>query len=285
MARKSKKKTGIVSLDFSGVEARVLVKEGEYLVKVAEVTEEDGDKAPYLKWKFEIGEGKFEGSALYYITSLSEKSLWNLKSLLEALNVELPEDAVDLDLSEMVDLELMVTVEHDTYEGKKQARIVDFWAADGDKDDDDGKKKGKKKDKKGGKKKTAEKPDEDAINDMDAEELAEVIEEHSLEIDPDDFPKVKALRKEVIKALEEAGDGEDEEEDDDNKGKKNKKGGKKGKKKAAVDQDAINEMDEDELEAFVEEHELDIKLSKYKTLRKKQAAVIDAGTEAGVVED
>lgn len=280
------KRTSKIKLDFSGVEARVLVKEGEYLVKVAEVTKEKGDKADYFKWKFEIADGKFEGSALYYNTSLSEKSLWNLKSLLEALGVDLPDETFELDLTEMVDLELNVTVEHDTYESKKQSKIVDFWAADGEKDDgedDDKGKKKSKKDKKGSKKskKTAEKPDEDAVNDMDEDELKEVIEEHSLEIDPDDFPKVKALRKEVIKALEDAGDGE-EEEKPKGKGKKKKKG---GKKKDAVDQDAINEMDEDELEAFNEEHELKVKLSKYKTLRKKQAAVIDAGTEAGVVED
>lgn len=218
-----KKKTSAISLpSLADVESRVDIPDGEYLVKVAEVTQEEGDKAPYLKWVFEIAEGKSEGGKLYNNTSLSEKALWNLKTLLEALGVEIPEDEFDIEPDELVDLELMVSVELETFEGKKRPRIVDFWPVEEEKP-----KKGAKSSRRGAR---------------------------------------------------------DEEDDEPARGKKKTTKGKK-KEPETVTQEAINEMDQNELEAFVEEHELDVDLAKLKTLRKMKAAVIDAGTEAEVVTE
>ena len=49
----------------------------------------------------------------------------------------------------------------------------------------------------------------------------------------------------------------------------------------AVTEDEVQEMNEDELEKVVEQFELDIDLSDYKTLRKMKNAVIDAMEEGG----
>jgi hypothetical protein len=76
-----------------------------------------------------------------------------------------------------------------------------------------------------------------------------------------------------------------EEEEEEEAPSRSSRGSKKSKKKSATPQDEIDGMDEDELADFVEEHELDVDLDDYKTLRKKRAAVIDAGVEAGVVEE
>lgn len=258
------KATGIVKVDLSGVETRKTPAEDEYAVKVKEVEEKEGDKAPYLAWTFLITEGKFEDAPLYINTSLSENSLWNLKALLEALGVDIPEEAMDLDLSEMVDLEMMVTVEHETYQSKKQARIVDFWASDeGD---------GKKKKGKGG-----DKPDEDEVNEMDEDDLAKIVKKFKLDIDLDDFPKIKKARVAVLEALDDAGD------DDDDK----KKGGKKKKgKKETLTEDEVRDMDEDELGALLKEHKIkDVDLDDFKSLKKQQAAVVEALTEAGMIEE
>ena len=46
------------------------------------------------------------------------------------------------------------------------------------------------------------------------------------------------------------------------------------------EEDEVNEMDEDELEEVVDEHDLDVDLSKLKTIKKKRAAVIEALEEA-----
>ena len=40
------------------------------------------------------------------------------------------------------------------------------------------------------------------IEEMDRDDLTTLIEDEDLDVDPDDFPKTKALRKAVIKALE-----------------------------------------------------------------------------------
>lgn len=49
------------------------------------------------------------------------------------------------------------------------------------------------------------------VEDMNADELAEVVEAHKLsDVDPDDYPKVAGLRRAVIEALEETGDLEEE---------------------------------------------------------------------------
>lgn len=52
-----------------------------------------------------------------------------------------------------------------------------------------------------------------------------------------------------------------------------------------VTADEINEMDQEELEAFVEENELDVDLDDFKTLRKKRSAVVDAAEEADLLSD
>jgi len=52
-----------------------------------------------------------------------------------------------------------------------------------------------------------------------------------------------------------------------------------------VTADAINEMSQDELEALIEEHDLEVDLDEHKTLRKKRSAVVDAAEEAGILSD
>lgn len=215
-----KKKTSAISLpSLADVEGRIDIPEGEYLVKVAEVTQEEGDKAPYLKWVFEVAEGKSEGGKLYNNTSLSEKALWNLKTMLEALGVEIPDDEFEIEPEEMIDLELMVSVELETFEGKKRPKIVDFWPVEEE-----------------------EKP-------------------------------ARGKKSTRGKAKE-----EEEEEEKPARGKKKPARGK-AKEPEGVTQDDINAMDQEELEAFVEENKLDLDLGKLKVLRKMRAAVIDAAEE------
>lgn len=74
-------------------------------------------------------------------------------------------------------------------------------------------------------------------------------------------------------------EGEDEEDEEEKpKGKASKGKASKGKAKA-VTEDDIQEMSEEELEAVIEQYELDVDLSDHKTLRKMKNAVIDAMEE------
>lgn len=122
----------IIPIDMSGVETSLLVPEGDYTVVVDEVTLETSDNSgkEYLKWKFRISEGDYKGQPLYYNTSLQPQALFNLKNVLISLGVTVPSGVMNLDLRSLPGLSCGVSVEHETYEGKKRARIVDFFPLD-----------------------------------------------------------------------------------------------------------------------------------------------------------
>lgn len=204
MARSRRSKDTKITVNFKGVEGkRPLVDEGEFLVRVDEVTRDEGDAGEYWKWVFEIKEGDFEGSKLYYNTSLSKDSLWNLKSLLEALGQDVPDDEMDIDLEDMVDLEMMVNVEHEKYNGKNQARVVDFWPAEEDKKKDKNKKRGEREER--GSRKNNKKKDkiaQEEVEKMDEEELEDLVKEQDLPVDLDDFRTLTKKKNAVIDALE-----------------------------------------------------------------------------------
>jgi hypothetical protein len=130
--RRSKKRT--VSVDFTDVESRVTLPEADYRLVVDEVTEEEGSgEYPYLKWKFKTqhSQSNLNNKPVYTNTSLSPQSLWNLRNLLEALGVETPDSAYEIDLDDVVGYEMVGSIEHDSYEDdegseKTQMRIVDY---------------------------------------------------------------------------------------------------------------------------------------------------------------
>lgn len=272
MARKSqttnKKKTTSIKVDFTGVETRVLLPEGVYNAKVAEVELEPNDGKPYLKWTFRTidDDPKLNDKPLYNNTSLQPQSLWVLGSLLETLGVERPDGAMDLDLEELVGLEIGLVVEHEEYQGKQRAKVVDFTPAtdgsdDGDVtvDDDEG----------GDDKGNSETYTEDQVLEMDEDELDELVEELGLKVKKS--KKLATYAAAVVTALEGAGlIGEADETGDPDGGD-------------TYTEDEVNEMDADELKAVVKKHDLDVKpLAK---LSKFRAAVIEALEEADLIGD
>jgi len=208
MARARKSKKNKLKVNFEGVEGRTLVPEGDYHAKVLEVTQEEGSDSgePYLAWKLETIDDnkKLNGKNLYYNTSLQPKALWNLRNLLETLGVEIPDDELEIDLDELVDLELMVTVEHEKYEGKNKARIVDFAPVGDSDDDEEGVEVEDDEDKGEEDGEEVEAVSASDVKEMSTKELKELINEYELECE---FNGAKTLRKKrslVISALEEA---------------------------------------------------------------------------------
>ena len=253
MARmRDKKKARRVTIPgMAGVEGRVTVAEGEYLVEVSEVTQEEGGSADYLKWVFEITGKLHNGASLFYNTSFAPQALWNLRSLLEALQFEVPDDDLDMDPTEFVGLKLMVSVEHDTYEGKKQAKIVDFWPAP-----------------EGSAEQNEDEPKSRKARDDDEEKKS----------------SRKSRRSRRQREDDEDNDAGAEQNEDEPKSRRGKKSRDK-KKPALVSQDDLADMKQDELEDVVERLGLDLDLTDYPTLRKMRNAVIDAAEEAGVLEE
>ena len=126
--RRGKPKTKI-TVSMKGVEARVTLPEDDYRVKVAEITQEEGQNADYLKWKWEVVEGKFAGKFIYDNTSLAPQALWRLANLLTAMGVDVPDDDLELDFEELVGMEVMAVVHHEDYEGRAQAKVSDYYPA------------------------------------------------------------------------------------------------------------------------------------------------------------
>jgi len=313
MARSSKKttkkKSGKIGLDFTGVETRVLLPENDYLLSVASLEEEDESVIVGIK----VEKGKFEGKVVKEYFSTKPQALWRFGNFIAACGLEVPNGEIELDVSDFEGVTVMGCCVHEEYEGKTKMRW-DFYGADEDdaaSDDDDeedeketksSKGKSAKKDTKSTKGKSKkDEPAEDEAGDkvskedveaMDRDELGDLIDEHGLEVDVNDkkLKKDEKLLAAVLAALEENDLLEDEEADEpepEPKGKKGKaaKGGKKkGKDKIAASD--VEDMDEDELQACIDENELeDVDLDDHKTLRKKVRAVLDALEAADLLEE
>lgn len=247
--RAAAKRSNVVTLDLSGVEGRVNFTEGDHLLEVMEVTQEKGDKADYFSWKFKATEDSDSAGAIVYNnTSLSEQSLWNLRTLLEALGVEIPESEFELDLDEMPGLLVMGSIELETYEGKKRPRLADFWAAEEVKE------------------KPARGKGKAAAKD-------------------DDEPELTARQKRAAARKAKASDEKDPEAKPSRSSRGSGKSSSKKDDPEPVTEDDLNEMSEEELQDVIDEHELDVDLGEFKTLRRQRAAVIDAAQEAGAIAD
>lgn len=210
-ARNSKKKSSNPRVNFEGVETISVVPEGEYITRVGAVKMDESQAGnDYLAWELIITGGKNKGKKLFHNTSLAEQSLWATKKFLENLGVEVEDGEMELELSEYVDMEIGVVVEHETYKGRARSRVVDTFPAE-----DEGSEKG---DDEGGGEGTTY--TEDQINEMGKKELAALNEEHELEVELEG--STASQRRAMIKALKKAdliGDGD---EDEKPKGKKSK---------------------------------------------------------------
>lgn len=285
MARSRKSKTAWKA-DFSGIEARTKVPDDDYRLRVSEIETTPGEKGDegYWRWKFKIVDDneKYDGKIVTCITSFKPQALFNLRNLLEALGADIPDSETELDPDDYIDMECIGTVEMDG----GYANVVDYAPLDeadekvsvkgGDDDEDD-----RKSSKKAGKGKKAEKEDDDdeapteeSVNEADEDELQELVDRFKLKkIDLDDYPKLSKKRAAVLAALEKGGHLAGGDDDD--------KGGDDEK----VSADTVRDMDEDDLEELVKEHELDVDLDDFKTLKKKVNAVIDALEKADKLDE
>lgn len=244
------------------VEARVVIPEGDWGAKVKKVEEDEGDAGPYLRWTFEItDEGKYEGkSPKPYVTSFAENSLWNLRGLLEALDVEIPEEAFEIDPDDMVDRELIITIRHDEYEGRPQSEVAGFMPIDEGEP-------APEKEERSSRRSRREEPEP---------EKEERSSRRSRRSEPEPEPERSSRRSRRSEP-----EPEKEERSSRRGGRSSKK---EEKKEDTITQSEISDMGEDELEDVIKEFELDVDLSKFRTLRKMRAAVIDAAEAEDVLE-
>jgi hypothetical protein len=273
-SRRSKKKTGAVRVNFKGVETRSLPPEGDYLYKVTEGEQnESGNGNDQIALIAEQTQGEFKGHKGYLYFPLSENSLWKLAAFMTAVGMEVPQDEVDVDPADFIDKEFVGVIGHDTYNGRKQAKIMDFDSVEnytGELAGDEKKGKKKKKDKDAGKDKADDKSSKKDKKDKGKSK---------------DEPETKSSKKDKDKSSKSDKGGKDKSAKDDAKGGKKDKGKKKSKVEPIFESDDINGLSEKKLGKIIKEHELDVDLSDYKTDRKKAGAVIDALEAKGLMKD
>lgn len=112
--------------DFSGIEAYVKCEEGQHLVKLVEIEENESSNGnDMLSATFQVVKGSSTGAKLYDNFVLTEKALWKLQSFLIAIGVK-AEGKIVIDLDKLVGKTCIVEVAHEEYDGKTRARIQEF---------------------------------------------------------------------------------------------------------------------------------------------------------------
>lgn len=246
MARKSRRASNVVTVDFSNVEAGLEV--GEYQATVAEITQEEGPNGDYFKWKFQIK----DGGIAYYNTSLTPQSLWNLRKLLEALGVDVPASSFDIDFDDLKGRELTIKIDEEEYDGRMRPKMVDFWEADSEAEEEDEKprKKSTKRDEEDDEEEEEERPTRSKRGKKD-EDDEEEVEEEDEEEEEDERPRKKK---------------KDEEEDE-----------------LMYDADEIDSATQQQLESINKRHKLGVKLAG--NLRRQRERVALALQEAGLMDE
>lgn len=119
-----------ISVDFSDTESQQVIDEGDYIAEVdeVEVKTSENSGADYLSFKFKVVDhDKFKGKVFYHNCSLQPQALFNLRGVLEALGLEVPQGAMDLDPADLIGLQCGVALVHETYEGKTKAKPAEFF--------------------------------------------------------------------------------------------------------------------------------------------------------------
>lgn len=294
MARRSSKKSSSVKVNFKGVESRQTPPEGDYKLEVLEANSKaSGNGGDMIEFILEVAEGKYKGTKLWFYCPLSDNSLWKLHAFLTALGEEVPEDEMDIDLSDLVGKEVVGVLTHETYQGKKRAKMTDFASLedyegelagadddDDDEDEDDKKSSKKSKSKKGSSKKSKSDDDDDDEDEKPAKSKKKASKKDADDEDDDEDEKPAKGKKSKAKSK-----SDDDDEDEDEKPKRGAKGKASKKKAKKIDKSDVEDMDEDELQELIDEHDLDVDLDDFKKLPKKVAAVIDALEEEDLLED
>ena len=116
-----------IAVDFTDVESRELLPEGEYAVEVVEIEQREGTKGPYLNWELKVVVGQFKGRKLWNVTSLAQQSLWVLRAHLAALGVATPQGKFVLNPDALKGLKMGVKVGHKVFDGKTRAKVEDAF--------------------------------------------------------------------------------------------------------------------------------------------------------------
>jgi hypothetical protein len=125
MASKKSKRTRSISVDFEGVESGGFnLADGTYVAEIASAEEKEsseGNPMLLIKWKV-----KGKNVTLFDNISLLPQALWRLKTMLEAIDIEVPDSAMDVDLDDLESQSCKLEVTNETYEGKERPKVTNY---------------------------------------------------------------------------------------------------------------------------------------------------------------
>lgn len=256
----------VVNLNMKDVSVGGVIPEGEYIVTVDEVSVEESQQGnQYLKWVFKVIDGPQKNSKIYHNTSLLPQSLFNLKNLLIALGVPVPDKAFQLNLDECEGCNCGVTVTHETYDGKKRSRVTDVFPLDASdvEGEDDG--------------------EEVDLEEMSLEELIEFADENDIKL----TAKQKKRKSAALAAIQDAldDDEEEDEEADDEEADDEDTESEEEESDEDDEEPALEDMDLEALIEFAEENEIKLTAKQKKRKSAALAAIQEALDDTDEEED
>jgi len=238
----AKTKKNTVRLDLSAIDSRLNLHgfSGQYAFQITSAifgkSSQSGQDQVQLKTTIiDSPYPKFVDKSLNIVLNLQPQSLWVLRQLLEAVEVEIPSGAFELDLDELIGRRFSATVEDNSYDGKNNHRITGYTFYDDsdeqptvvkkkatkvEDDEDEDEEEAPKAAKKNTKvevedeeeapvaKKTSKAKVEytsDDIMDMDADELETLVEKLGLDVTLSEYTTLRKKINVVIEALITAG--------------------------------------------------------------------------------
>ena len=255
----------VVNLNMKDMPVGGVIPEGQYIVTVDEVSVEESQQGnQYLKWVFKVIDGPQKNSKIYHNTSLLPQSLFNLKNLLIALGVPVPDKAFQLNLDECEGCNCGVTVTHETYDGKKRSRVTDVFPLDASdvEGEDDG--------------------EEVDLEEMSLEELIKFADENDIKL----TAKQKKRKSAALAAIQDAlGDDEEDEEADDEEADDEDTESEESDDEEGEEEPALEDMDLDQLVEFAEENEIKLTAKQKKRKSAALAAIQEALDDTDEDED
>lgn len=110
------------------------IEPGDYPAKIvtAEKRWKDDDKTnvPYYRWQFQISNGQYKGTNLYYTTSLKTAALFNLRNLIHAATGKnVAGKSLNFDPEALYGKSIGVGVEDEEWDNKIRSKAVDVFPA------------------------------------------------------------------------------------------------------------------------------------------------------------
>lgn len=216
MAKRRKKSSSadVVTLEFGHKDAKgggrfnKRTPSGDYPAKIiaAKKVEAKESGNMMIVWDFEITSGKYKGRKFRDRHTLVPAALFNIRNLLEALGVNVPEKTTKLKFKKYVGSEVGISLIDGEYNNKPLSEVDDFLPISEVGDDEDEELDDDELDED-----EDDDEDDEDLSEMDRKELKSYIKENDLD--------VKVTKKmdedDIREAIEEAEGDEDDEDDDD----------------------------------------------------------------------